>query len=274
LPEQEVFYRIYRNHQAPPRRLLLLHGGGVAGKITWGGILPHLARWNEILVPDLRGTGKTHYPDHHDHNFEAEEVVADVVALLDHLGWGSFDLGGYSYGGLVAMLLKAASTAAVGKVCDDRTYLLEPALLGKISDDEAIVSRELMLHAAKRLRHVEHVGEGLELFLDAVAPNRKRGSINEEIVRARLSHRPAGLACVIECVSHASKRLDRPALIAAQTNVSSFIGERTHRETWELCQKIAANRSDWVCHLIQDADHALPFQKPEIIAELMNADLG
>lgn len=272
LPEQDVFYRIYRNDQAPPRRLLLLHGGGVAGKITWGGILPHLARWNEILVPDLRGTGKTHYPDHCDHNFEAEEVVADVAALLDHLGWTGFDLGGYSYGGLVAMLLKAARPTAVG--CDDRTYLLEPALLGKMSDGEAIVSRELMLHAARCLRHLEHVGEGLELFLDAVAPDRKRGSKNEEIMRTRLSHRPAGLACTIECVSRAGKRLDRNALIKAQANVSSFIGERSHPETWALCRKIAANRADWVCHSIQGADHALPFQKPEIIAELMNADLG
>ena len=271
LPEQEVFYRIYRNVRnvriAPPRRLLLLHGGGVAGKGTWGGILPHLAHWSEILVPDLRGTGKTRYPDHHDHNFEAEEVVADVGALLDHLGWNRFDLGGYSYGGLVAMLLKAIRPDVVGK-----TYLLEPALLGKMSDDEAVVSRELMLHAAKRLRHLEHVEEGLELFLDAVAPNRKHGSKNEEAVRDRLSRRPAGLACAIECVSGASKRLDRAALVAAQADVSSFVGERSHPESWALCRKIAANRTDWVCHLIQGADHALPFQKPEIIAELMNGD--
>lgn len=267
LPHQAVFYRIYRFDQALPRRLLLLHGGGVAGKVTWGGILPHLKRWNEILVPDLRGTGKTRYPDHHDHNFEAEEVVADIEALLDHLGWAGFDLGGYSYGGLIAMLLKAARPTAVG-----RTFLLEPALLGKMSDRDAIVSFDLMQHAAKRLRHLEHVGEGLELFLDAVAPNRKRGSKNEETVRDRLSRRPAGLACAIECVSSASQRLDRPALISAQANVSNFIGERSHPETWGLCRKIAEIRADWVCHLIPGADHALPFQKPELIAELMNAD--
>jgi pimeloyl-ACP methyl ester carboxylesterase len=265
LPTQEVFYRLYRRDNAPSRRLLLLHGGGVAGKITWGGILPHLTHWNEILVPDLRGTGKTHYPDHHDHDFEAEEVVADVETLLDHLGWKAFDLGGYSFGGLIAMLLKAARPAAVGK-----SYLLEPALFGKMNAAESIASHELMLHAAKRLRHLEHVGEGLELFLDAVAPNRMRGSANEEIVRGRLSRRPAGLACAIECVSNASERLDRNALIAAQADVASFIGSRSHPEVYELCRKIAATRSDWHCHLIQGADHALPFQKPEVIAELMN----
>lgn len=268
LPAQEVYYRLYRVDGAPSRRLLLLHGGGVAGAITWGGILPHLRHWNEILVPDLRGTGKTRYPDHHEHGFEAEEVVADLTALLDHLGWGEFDLGGYSYGGLIAMLLKLARPAAVG-----HTYLLEPALMVKMNDEESARSRELILHAAKRLRHLENLDEGLELFLDAVAPNRTRGSKNEEIIRGRLSHRPAGLACAIECVSHAARRLDRLALLAAQTRVSSFIGGRSHPAVYRLCQDIAAQKPDWACHLIEGADHALPFQKPEIIAELMNADL-
>lgn len=264
LPTQEVHYHLYRLDSAPQRRLLLLHGGGVNGEITWAGILPHLKHWNEILVPDLRGTGKTRYPDHKEHSFEAAEVVADLTALLDHLAWTKFDLGGYSYGGMIAMLLKASRPSAVG-----RTYLLEPALLGKINDEEAIRSRELILNAAHRLRGLEETEEGLELFLDAVAPNRSRGSRNEEIIRTRLSHRPAGLACAIECVTHAANHLDRQQLILAQSRVSSFIGSRSHPAVYQRCQEIAAGRNDWSCHLIQGADHALPFQKPERIAELM-----
>ena len=267
LPTQEVYYRLYRIDNTPSRRLLLLHGGGVAGKITWGGVLPHLKHWNEILVPDLRGTGKTRYPDHKEYGFEAEEVVADLAALLDYLAWEKFDLGGYSYGGLIAMLLKAARPAAV-----ENTYLLEPALLVKMNDEESARSHEMILHAAKRLRDLENIGEGLELFLDAISPQRIRGSKNEEIILHRLSHRPAGLASAIECVSRAAKQLDRTALIAVQANVSSFIGGRSHPDIYHRCREIAASRNDWTCHLIQGADHALPFQKPEVIAELMNAD--
>ncbi len=265
LPQQALYYRVYRPSRAPSRRLLLLHGGGVAGAITWGGILPHLARWHEILVPDLRGAGKTHYPDRREHDFTIEEVVGDIAALLDHLGWNAFDLGGYSFGGLAAMLLKAARPASVGD-----TFLLEPALFGKLNDSEAIASRELMRHAARRLRHLEHVDAGLELFLDAIAPNRTRGSKNEDIVRGRLAHRPAGLACAIECVFEASQRLDRQALAAAQAQVGAFIGGRSHPEGYALCQSFAAQYDGWQCHLIAGADHALPFQKPEIIAEIMN----
>ncbi len=269
LPTQEVYYRLYRIDSAPSRRLLLLHGGGLAGGITWGGILPELRQWNEILVPDLRGTGKTRYPDHREHDFEAEEVAADLSTLLDRLAWDEFDLGGYSYGGLIAMLLKAARPESVG-----RTFLLEPALLGKMNGEESLRSHELILHAAKRLRNLENLEEGLELFLDAVAPSRSRGSKNEEIMLQRLSHRPAGLAAAIECVSRAARRLDRRQLIAAQAGVGSFIGGRSHPAVYQLCREIAAGRSDWRCHLIQGADHALPFQKPEAIAAIMNRDIS
>jgi pimeloyl-ACP methyl ester carboxylesterase len=245
-----------------PRRLLLLHGGGVAGRLTWGGILPHLARWNEILVPDLRGAGKTHSPDRREHSFTIEEVVGDIAALLDHLGWDAFDLGGYSFGGLAAMLLKAARPAPVGD-----TFLLEPALFGKLNDSETIASRELMLHAARRLRHLEHVDAGLELFLDAIAPNRTRGSKNEEIIRGRLAHRPAGLACAIECVFEASKRLDRQALVAAQAQVSAFGGARP--EGYAVPRHRRATPELGLPYH-RRADHAPPFQKPEVIAEIMN----
>lgn len=265
LPAQTVYYRLYRIDNAPSRRLLLLHGGGVAGGITWAGILSRLSQWDEILVPDLRGTGGTHYPDRQEHDFEAEEVVADLAALLDHLAWDRFDLGGYSYGGLVAMLLKATRPQSV-----DKTFLLEPALLGGIDDEESIRSHELILHAARRLQHPEYREEGLELFLDAIAPGRSRGSKNEEVMRQRLSHRPAGLACAIGCVSRAARRLDRRRLIAAQANVDSFVGARSRPGVYRLCQEIAAGRNDWRCHLIQGADHALPFQKPEAIAAIMN----
>ena len=274
LPGQEVFYRIHRNDRAPSRRLLLLHGGGVDGRITWSGILPYLVNWNEILVPDLRGTGKTRFPDRGEHAFAAEEVLEDIRALLKHLDWCEFDLGGYSYGGLIAMLFRAGHpVASVDNRSADKTYLLEPALFGEMNGESAS-NHELILRAARRLRQAEHVEEGLEMFLDAVAPNRTRGSKNEAVMRGRLSHRPAGLSYTIECVFDAGKRFDRTVLIAAQSNVSSFSGARSHPQIHAFCGKTAASRVDWSCHLIQGADHALPFQQPLQIAQLMNRDFS
>lgn len=268
LPRQAVYYRLYRCSAFSERRLLLLHGGGVDGQITWEPMLGHLLHWSEILVPDLRGTGKTHFPDHHEHAFETSEVVADMGALLDSLGWTAFDLGGYSYGGLIAMQLKAARPGAVGK-----TYLFEPGLLSGTDEQHLLSRREVLLQAAEKLRIDEELEYGLQIFLDAVSPQRSRNSRNEEIVRARLAHRPKGLAAILEAVTHAAKRLDRAQLIAAQQHVSSFVGERSSGEIFDFCQQLSRQQADWTCHLIAGADHALPFQKPQAIASLMNADM-
>ncbi|PWB55353.1 MAG: alpha/beta hydrolase [Nitrosomonadales bacterium] len=267
-PHQAVYYRIYRSSAFTPRRLLLLHGGGVDGQITWEPIVSRLLQWAEVLVPDLRGTGKTRFPDHQEHPFSTSDVVADMAALLDSLGWDSFDLGGYSYGGLVAMQLKAARPSAVGK-----TFLFEPGLLGGGNEAELLNRRENLLQAAQKLRIDEELEYGLQVFLDAVSPQRNRNSRNEEIVRGRLAHRPKGLAAILEAVTRAARQLDRAQLIAAQEHVSSFVGERSSAEVFTFCQEIAQQRPDWLCHLIPGTDHALPFQKPDAIARLMNADL-
>ena len=109
------------------------------------------------------------------------------------------------------------------------------------------------------------------MFLDAVSPNRSRGSPSEEIVKSKLARRAAGLACAVESVSDAAKRLNRDSLITAQANVCVFIGGRSHPEIYQMCQELSASRTDWRCHLIQGTDHALPFQKPLVIAKLMNS---
>ncbi|MDP2786104.1 MAG: alpha/beta hydrolase, partial [Sulfurimicrobium sp.] len=268
LPRQAVYYRHYRCSAFAERRLLLLHGAGVDGQMTWEAIIGHLLHWSEILVPDLRGTGKTHFPDRREHPFETGEVVADMGALLDSLGWKTFDLAGYSYGGLIAMQLKAARPAAVGK-----TYLFEPGLLSGADEPALLTRREVLLQAARKLRIDEELEYGLQIFLDAVSPRRSRNSRNEEIVRARLAHRPNGLAAIIEAVTRAAISLDRTQLIAAQQQVSSFVGERSSGEIFDFCRQLAMLRTDWTCHIVSGADHALPFQKPEAIASLMNADI-
>ncbi len=269
LPTQHLFFRIYKNPNAKRHRhLLLLHGGGVAGQITWEGIIQHLDQWSDILVPDLRGAGQTHYPDGQEHQFEVEEVLDDIIALLTHLKWNYFDLGGYSFGGLIAMLLKRHLKEKIQK-----TYLMEPAILSRTTHKDAIKSREKLVNSLYLMRDPATVEEGLTVFLDSVAPRRTRGSRSEQLMRERLSHRPAGLASAIFSISSVGKRVERDELVAAQSHVSSFIGERSNPEIYTLCQKIAAGRSDWMCHLMQGTDHAMPLQKPQAIAHCFNQDL-
>lgn len=83
------------------RPLILIHGYfseadtnwikfGHAGLLAWAGY--------RVIMPDLRAHGKSGKP--HDAAHYPRDVLADdQFALIDHLGLGDFDLGGYSLGG-------------------------------------------------------------------------------------------------------------------------------------------------------------------------------
>ncbi len=100
----------------PP--LLLLHAG-VADRRMWDGIREPLAGAHTVVMPDLRGFGQSELGS------EGYSHVADVVAVLDHLGIGRAAVVGASFGGLVAMQLATAHPDRV-----DRLVLAAPPLPG------------------------------------------------------------------------------------------------------------------------------------------------
>ncbi|MEH6812950.1 MAG: alpha/beta hydrolase, partial [Motiliproteus sp.] len=236
--EQVISYRVYRNRYQPNgRRLLLLHGAGVAGEFTWGYMLEHLDHWSEILVPDLRGMGATQYPDQLEHTYSAEEVLGDVISLLDHLGWWAVDLGGYSFGGLICMLFKQLHPSRVHK-----QFLLEPALLDRFSMDEVVALRDRYSQAAQMLRQQRDPEQGIKVFLDTISPNRIPSPKSEQMIIERLGHRAEGFANALDAVSDASRRLDRGQILAAQQHVSCFIGGRSVDAMHQYHQYLAHER--------------------------------
>lgn len=94
---------------APP--LLLLHGLFSDAETNWVrfGTAALLAAGRRVIMPDLRGHGTSDRP--HDAAAYPPDILAeDGLALIDHLGITTFDLGGYSLGGrtVVRMLVRGA----------------------------------------------------------------------------------------------------------------------------------------------------------------------
>ncbi|WP_412542694.1 alpha/beta fold hydrolase [Longispora sp. K20-0274] len=81
--------------------VLLLHSG-IADHRMWDALVPALAGRRTVIRPDLRGYGASPAPT------EPFGHVADVVALLDHLGVDRVDVVGSSNGGRIAVNLTAA----------------------------------------------------------------------------------------------------------------------------------------------------------------------
>lgn len=268
LPDQQITYRLYRHPEVSGgRRLVLVHGAGVGGRETWEMLQTFLSHWSEILVPDMRGTGDTHYLDGEEHPFRVQDLVSDLSALVDQLGWWQFDLGGYSLGGLVSMLFKQQHPERV-----EKQYLLESAALDRPDWQTTVELRERYSAAALHLRS-EHKETGIRQFLDAISPNRRISAQTEKLTISRLGRRPLGFAYALDSVTAAIRTVDRDAILAAQGDVSSFIGGQSVELMHQLHLQLAERLPNWHYFHIAGTDHSLPFQKPRQIARLMNQEL-
>jgi 3-oxoadipate enol-lactonase len=94
----ELLYFTERG-SGPP--LLLVHGLMVTGEM-FEPVIAHLATRHRLIVPDLRGHGRSRGlpPPYH-----AAQLASDLAHLLDHLGIDSTAVLGYSQGGAIAQQL-------------------------------------------------------------------------------------------------------------------------------------------------------------------------
>ena len=95
---------------------VVLHTGGAGSSSMWrrGGYVDRMRGFRLILL-DHRGRGASGRPT----TLEAHRVaeyVADVTALIESLGCADYGFVGYSFGGLVGMVLAAADPRLTGLV--------------------------------------------------------------------------------------------------------------------------------------------------------------
>ena len=108
-PEQEHFFdskgvkiRYWLEGEGEP--VLLIHGYSANGSLNWRapGIQQDLSKNYQVIMPDVRGHGRSAAPENGKHGVE---VVHDMVRLLDYVGVDSAHVVGYSMGGMIAIKL-------------------------------------------------------------------------------------------------------------------------------------------------------------------------
>lgn len=126
------------------RPLILLHGFFSEADTNWikYGHAAVLAEAGfRVIMPDLRAHGLSDKP--HDPIHYPKDILAnDQFALIDHLGLGDFDLGGYSLGGRTVARMLA-------KGCTPRRVVISGMGLEGLSD------------TGKRAEHFRNVLENL-----------------------------------------------------------------------------------------------------------------
>jgi haloacetate dehalogenase len=100
----EVSLRVRHGGCGPP--LVLLHGYPQT-HMMWGQVATELAEDFTVVAPDLRGYGDSTkpaaVPDHESYSKRA--MAGDVIGLMNHFGFDSFDVAGHDRGGRVAYRL-------------------------------------------------------------------------------------------------------------------------------------------------------------------------
>ncbi len=96
-PDIQLSYLEWHQGQEP---LLLLHGLGDHA-LVWSSLAEYLATDYHIIAPDMRGHGESSKPEW-DYSFES--AIADLEALMDHLGWSSAHIVSHSWTGKLAAI--------------------------------------------------------------------------------------------------------------------------------------------------------------------------
>ncbi|WP_431963637.1 alpha/beta fold hydrolase [Actinacidiphila sp. bgisy160] len=95
--------------------LLVVHGGPDWDHTHLRRPLDRLAGHRRIVLPDLRGCGRS-TRGLADGHYTPDAATADLVRLLDTLGIGRTDVLGFSYGGLIAQRLAMAAPGRVRRL--------------------------------------------------------------------------------------------------------------------------------------------------------------
>ena len=82
------------------KNLLLLHGLADCA-VVWSSLGSYLADQYHIVAPDLRGHGESSKPQT---GYSSAEIIADLEALMAHLGWEQAHILGHSWGGKLATI--------------------------------------------------------------------------------------------------------------------------------------------------------------------------
>jgi pimeloyl-ACP methyl ester carboxylesterase len=103
----EIYYEVHGG--GPP--LLLTHGFSSTSEM-WKSQVAALSKHYKLVVWDMRGHGRSDYPDDASAYSEAL-TVADMAALLDEVGADSAIVGGLSLGGYMSLAFYRAHPARV-----------------------------------------------------------------------------------------------------------------------------------------------------------------
>lgn len=157
----EMFVREAGPEDGPP--IVLVHGWGDPGLMTFRKMIPLLAERHRVIVPDLRNFGKS---DRVRTPYELADLADDLAGLIEAMGLGAVPVFGYSLGGMVVQELARRHPTATSKVVLAGTTSDPTAVYGKLRSLAPLgvaIARagerlNRVLHSERRTRWLVSIG--------------------------------------------------------------------------------------------------------------------
>lgn len=272
----------YRDWGGPATEmpLLLLHGLASASRI-WDLVAPLLAEHRHVVALDQRGHGLSEKPDS---GYDFATIVTDDLAAATALGLGErFAVAGHSWGANVALEFAAAHPERIGAV------LLVDGGFGMLRQRPGATWEQI----SHDLAPPDFAGTPVETFLgwlrasnpswrpeladivlnivelradDTVGPRLSRAN-HMKILRAMWDEDPAAIYPAVRApVFYA---LAEPSTSDSGSRDFASLKHRGIAEATKLLSSSPQVSVEWM----PDTIHDIPLQRPEALAERMNAFL-
>lgn len=233
----------------PP--LLLIHGLMASGEM-FAPILEALARQHRLIVPDLRGHGRSRgLPP----PYTTAQMALDLSRLLDDLGIGSTAVLGYSQGGAVAQQLALDDPGRCSRLVLACTYAFNMASLRERIEGR-LVPLLISVIGMKGFTNLV-VSVGLRHV------SRERVALVTRVIASQDRHR------MVEAWRAAMAFDSRPRLAEIRCPTLIVAGSNDAAVPLHHAQMLRDRISGSTLVVIDGADHALLWVRPEEFAEIV-----
>ncbi|MYI51174.1 MAG: alpha/beta hydrolase [Rhodospirillaceae bacterium] len=273
-PEALTLRVHYREQGAGPP-LVLLHSAGT-GASQWRGVAGRLEGRRRLLMPNLRGYGRTPPPDPAAPPLDEEIAVVREMATL---AGAPAHLVGHSLGALVALhhALRHPETVA-------GLTLIEPVIVGILHADRAGGGDAAQIRA---VRSLDEIGAMIAAFRDAIAAGdtaaamrafteywEGAGAWDAIPAAARLPFfaRAEKMAADVDLAW--ADRTGRAAFAALACPAQVLSAERTTPAARDMARRIADAIPGAAFATIPDAGHMAPVTRPATVGDLLLAFEG
>ena len=230
----KIYYEVHGEGPA----ILLSHGYSSTSEM-WRGQIEILSRSHRIIIWDMRGHGRTDYPDNPS-EYSEDKTVADMTAILEAVGADQAIVGGLSLGGYMTLAFNLAHPERV------RALLLIDTGPGFKSDE----ARE------RWNKHALNIGQRLETealnYLSSLSKERAMSSHRSadglaRAARGMLTQRDAR-------VINSLPNIKVPALVVVGANDTAFL---------DAAGYMTAKIPNATKVVIPNAGHAVNLDQPE-----------